>query len=96
MPGNGTARRVNQRSEYEVRYRVEGTAAYAPERAVRESVRVPAETGRRKKKNTLMISPGYVIFLALISSATVLMCVHYVRLKATITAQLSMHWIGIT
>ena len=68
MPGNGTARRVNQRSEYEVRYRVEGTAAYAPERAVRESVRVPAETGRRKKKNT---------------------CVHYVRLKATITAQLS-------
>ena len=82
MPGNGTARRVNQRSEYEVRYRVEGTAAYAPERAVRESVRVPAETGRRKKKNTL-------IFLALISSATVLMCVHYVRLKATITAQLS-------
>ena len=89
MPGNGTARRVNQRSGYEVRYRVEGTAAYAPERAVRESVRVPAETGRRKKKNTLMISPGYVIFLALISSATVLMCVHYVRLKATITAQLS-------
>ena len=89
MPGNGTARRVNQRSEYEVRYRVEGTAAYSPERAVRESDRVPAETGRRKKKNTLMISPGYVIFLALISSATVLMCVHYVRLKATITAQLS-------
>ena len=89
MPENGTARRVNQRSEYEVRYRVEGTAAYVPERAVHESGRVPAETGRRKKKKSLIISPGYVIFLALISSATVLMCVHYVRLKATITAQLS-------
>ena len=45
----------------------------------------------RNRHRAMSIGRGYVIFLAMISLATVLMCVYYLRLKATITSQISMN-----
>lgn len=90
MAKKGTAeRRVNLRADTNVRYRVVGTAAYAPDQEVREKSgqAAPAKKHAGRKKSTVMFSPGYVLFLAVISAATVLMCVHYLGLKARIVSQ---------
>lgn len=46
-------------------------------------------TGRktRAKRKSVLLSRGYVLFLAIMCIATVLMCIRYLRLKETITAQ---------
>lgn len=88
-------RRVNQRADIKfVRYRVDGTAAYAPQpirvRRKREAAgRAESPEVARNRRKALIVNRAYVVFLALISIATVLMCVRYLRLKETITAQIS-------
>ena len=94
MAGSGTAqRRVNQRSDYKiVQYRVNGTEAYAPQPVTvrrRREVQAASEEVVRNRKKALAVNRAYVIFLTFIAAATVLMCVHYLRLKETITAQVS-------
>ena len=70
-----------------MQYRVSGTEAYAPERVVREQVRPVSTAVARNRQKALTVNLGYVLFLAFISIATVFMCVYYIKLKATITAQ---------
>ncbi len=90
MAGRGAAGRVNQRSGTDyVQYRVGGTAAYAPERVSPGEVRTNSAAVERNREKALSVNYGYVIFLAFISIATVFMCVRYLKLKATITAQTS-------
>ncbi len=47
---------------------------------------VSLKTARNRRK-ALAVSRGFVLFLAIMSCLTVLMCVQYLRLKETITAQ---------
>ena len=70
-----------------MQYRVSGTEAYAPERVVREQIRPVSTAVARNRQKALTVNLGYVLFLAFISIATVFMCVYYIKLKATITAQ---------
>ena len=72
-----------------MQYRVGGTAAYAPERVSPGEVRTNSAAVERNREKALSVNYGYVIFLAFISIATVFMCVRYLKLKATITAQTS-------
>ena len=72
-----------------MQYRVEGTTAYAPERAAQKEIRTPSVTVERNREKALSVNLGFVIFLAFISIATVFMCVRYLKLKATITSQIS-------
>lgn len=91
MAEYGTARgRVNYRSEIkDVRYRVGGTSAYAAEAVEQRQKAVYASRDvRRNRSKALSVNRAYVIFLAFISIATVLMCVRYLKLKETITAQI--------
>jgi len=71
-----------------MQYRVEGTAAYAPERALSREEEASSRIVRNREK-ARAVNLGFVIFLAFISIATVFMCVRYLRLKATITSQIS-------
>ena len=74
-----------------MQYRVEGTAAYVPARVATGRTRVKrkkaAKTIDRNRAKALSMSRSYVVFLAIISAATVIMCVRYLKLKETITAQ---------
>ena len=84
--------RVNRRSGFdEMQYRVEGTAAYVPARVATGRTRVKRKTAAktidRNRAKALSMSRSYVVFLAIISAATVIMCVRYLKLKETITAQ---------
>lgn len=100
MAMSGTARRVNQRSE-NMQYRVNGTEAYAPERAASlgrdaapyrriKGSRIGTSSAyvERNRRKALTVNFAYVVFLAVISVATVFMCVHYLQLKSTIKAQI--------
>ncbi|MDO5702239.1 MAG: cell division protein FtsL [Lachnospiraceae bacterium] len=91
MPSKGAAqRRVNLRSEQDARYLTEGTAAYAPDLYLPETTEKAGEkTKTSRGKRAGVVSPGYVLFLALVCAATVMMCVRYVRLKASITTVIS-------
>ncbi len=103
MSGNAARRRVNQRSDMrDVQYPVDGTAAYVPEEPVfyRGEYALPydgayrREAGasrevKRNRSKALAVNKAFVLFLTLISAATVVMCVRYLRLKETITAQIS-------
>lgn len=89
---------VNLRSgRSRVQYPVEGTAAYVPARVATGRTRVRRRPVRRaeaaarssahRHSRTLGINRSYVFFLIIISAATVLMCVEYLRLKESITVQ---------
>lgn len=89
------ARRVNSRSDYYYNAKniyVDGN-----------TVRKPVETERPKERQTerrvsrqasqnrhkaLQMSRGYVLFLSLVSVATLLVCVHFIQLRSTVTSQL--------
>ena len=45
----------------------------------------------KNREKALTVNFAYVVFLAVISVATVFMCVHYLQLKSTITAQISVN-----
>ena len=83
--------RVNRRSDYGVvNYRVDGTSAYVPEPAVslgRE--RKVSRTVARNRSKAKNVNRAYVLFLAVISVAAVMMCIRYLNLKETLTAQAS-------
>lgn len=71
-----------------MQYRVNGTAAYAPDIVLRQKGSISREVAKNRSK-ALSVNRAYVVFLALISIATVFMCVRYLRLKETITAQVT-------
>ncbi len=90
------SRRVNSRSDYYT-----GTI-YVDGNTVRKSA-VPArrereyEEPQRKKSNRQVsknrararqMSRGYVIFLAMVSVATMFVCVRFIQLRSTVTTQL--------
>lgn len=89
-------RRVNSRSDY---YRtqsyVEGNtvrkaAVAMPEPQVEERLkqrRRNREIARNRQK-ALQMGKGYVLFLALVSVATLFMCVHYIQLRSNVTTQI--------
>ncbi len=74
-----------------MQYLTEGTAAYVPARVATGRTRVRRRTVSREvhrnRTNALRMNRSYVVFLAIISAATVIMCVQYLKLKETITAQ---------
>ncbi|HUM83209.1 MAG TPA: hypothetical protein PLN48_05470 [Lachnospiraceae bacterium] len=74
------------------RYQVDGTAA----RKLQADTRVRRKNAARRtlspeisrnRRKALTMSRGYVLFLAVMCVATVLMCVHYLQLKEMITSQ---------
>ena len=93
MAGYSTSqRRVNRRADREiVQYRVDGTAAYAPRTLTPKGRTAPDISADVRRNRTKALSTGraYVVFLAVIAVATVFMCVRYLQLKSTITAQVA-------
>lgn len=87
-----SSRRVNSRAEQQERYVVWGNTV-RKEEAIPEK-RPPKKAGisRKAQKNrarAVQMSRGYVLFLAVVSVAALLMCVRYLKLKAEITTQTS-------
>lgn len=89
-------RRVNSRSDYYTEnVYVSGNTVrksavpVRPEREYEErrKKKVSRQTSRNRAKARQM-SRGYVIFLALVSVATMFVCVRYIQLRSTITTQL--------
>ena len=86
-----------------MQYRVNGTEAYAPERAASlgrdagayrikgSRTSAMSDSVAKNREKALTVNFAYVVFLAVISVATVFMCVHYLQLKSTITAQISVN-----
>ena len=78
------------RTTYTREYGFDGSAArqvvVVPKR---EETRAPATTVRTRKNraHALSISRGYVVFLAMMTMMTVLMCVYYLQMRSTVTAQ---------
>jgi cell division protein FtsL len=82
-------RRVNSRSDRYERYIYEGNT-------VRKLQAIPQEkpeqkpvsrTARKNRAKARRMSRGYVMFLAVISTAALFMCVRYLQLKSVITTQ---------
>ena len=98
MAGRSTAqRRVNYRTGADVRYYGGRTAVYGRRGAGARAGKTAARRASGKaavaknRSRATSVGRGYVVFLALISLATVFMCVYYLRLKATITAQMGVN-----
>ena len=78
------------RTTYTREYGFDGSAArqvvVVPKR---ERVEAPATTvrTRRNRAHALSVSRGYVVFLAMMTMMTVLMCVYYLQMRSTVTAQ---------
>ena len=95
--GTAARRRVNSRSEEYARYGRSSVSIASGRARSRISsgtgVSAGAKQAQLERNRSRATSTGkvYVVFLALISLATVFMCVYYLRLKATITAQVSMN-----
>ena len=94
--GEAVSGRVNRRSENGIRRQAYGTAKAVPERYARKlGMSAPyagtRERTKEERSHARALGAGrtYVIFLALVSLLTVLMCVYYLRLKATIIAQVN-------
>ena len=96
---SGGNRRVNQRSvstrnSENTRYSyIEGntvrsvqTAPKRQERPVRGNREV-SHRARRNHAKALQVNKGYIVFLALVCTATLFACVQFLQLKAVITAQ---------
>lgn len=88
-----SARRVNYRSDYSMReIYVDGNTVRKPAEPVRPEIdREQRRVSRQAKKNrtkALQMGKGYVMFLSLVSVATLFVCVHFIQLRSTVTAQL--------
>lgn len=88
-----SARRVNYRSDYSVReIYVDGNTVRKPAETVRpEREREQRRVSRQARKNRTkaqQMGKGYVMFLSLVSVATLFVCVHFIQLRSTVTAQL--------
>lgn len=87
MAGNGK-RRVNSRADREMRYAIDGNAVRKTQAIPKESeqkrVRKPPAASRRPRTSMNRL---YVLFLAAMSVAAVLMGVKYVELRSQIIAQ---------
>ena len=87
-----SSRRVNSRAEQQERYEVWGNTVRKAEAIPEERPRRKSGVGRRAQRNrarAVQMSRGYVVFLAVVSVAALLMCVRYLKLKAEITTQTS-------
>lgn len=87
MAGN-EKRRVNSKADREMRYVIDGNAVRKAQAIPKESeqkrVRKPPAAGRRPRTSMNRL---YVLFLAVMSVAAVLMGVKYVKLRSQIIAQ---------
>lgn len=88
------ARRVNSRSDYYMREMyVDGNTVRKPAEPVRpRREREEHPVSRQAAKNrtkALQMSKGYVMFLSLVSVATLFVCVHFIQLRSTVTTQLN-------
>lgn len=87
-----SSRRVNSRAEQQERYVVWGNTVRKEEAIPERRPPKKAGTSRKAQKNrarAVQMSRGYVLFLAVVSVAALLMCVRYLKLKAEITTQTS-------
>ena len=85
-------RRVNLGTEYgNVQYPVLGTAAGVPAETDLKQKAQDGASARvlKNREKAQVVSAGYVCFLLAAAVATVWMCVRYLQLKETITAQVS-------
>ncbi|MCI5699459.1 MAG: hypothetical protein MR308_03560 [Lachnospiraceae bacterium] len=90
-----STRRVNSRSDYSrTKVYVDGNTvrktAAVPNTQVQERLKqrqVSREISRNRKK-ALQMGKGYVLFLALVSIATLFMCVRFIQLRSTVTTQI--------
>lgn len=85
-----SSRRVNSRAEKRERYVVDGNTVRKIEATPQERPRQRTRTRTRravKRNRAAQMSRGYVLFLAAVSVAALVMCVHFLQLKAEITAQ---------
>ena len=88
-------RRVDSRSDY---YNTRNI--YVDGNTVRKTAAEPARPyGRPEKRRVskqaaknrtkaLQMGKGYVLFLTLVSVATLFLCVHFIQLRSTVTAQI--------
>lgn len=89
-----SARRVNSRSEnYNMReIYIDGNTVRKPAEIVRpEKEREERHVSRQATNNrtkALRMSKGYVLFLSMVSVATLFVCVHFIQLRSTVTSQL--------
>lgn len=88
-----SARRVNYRSDYSMReIYVDGNTVRKPAEPVRPEIdREQRRVSRQARKNrtkALQMGKGYVMFLSFVSVATLFVCVHFIQLRSTVTAQL--------
>ena len=88
------ARRVNSRSDYYTTRNiyVDGNTVRKPAETVRprrerEERRVSRQATKNRTK-ALQMGKGYVMFLSLVSVATLFVCVHFIQLRSTVTSQL--------
>lgn len=87
-----SSRRVNSRAEQQERYVVWGNTVRKIEAIPEERPPKRAGVSRKAQRNrarAVQMSRGYVLFLAVVSVAALLMCVRYLKLKAEITTQTS-------
>lgn len=84
-------RRVNSRTEKYERYEYDGNTVRKiqaiPEEEPEQRRRRVSHTASRNRAKARRMSRGYVLFLAGISTAALLMCVRYLQLKSIITTQ---------
>lgn len=82
------ARYDNARGRVNIRSEEMPAREYAGRRAVRTQAAKEKRIAHNRAR-ALSMSAGYVLFLAFIVAVTVLMCVQYLKLKETITDQVS-------
>ena len=87
------ARRVNLRSDrYTKELLFDGSAVRSaqvlttPDTRTQKGPRISERT-RQNRRQALSMNRGYVFFLAFMSVIVVLMCIHYLQLKETVTTQ---------
>lgn len=97
MTGKGSmdmsARRVNSRSDYHMReIYIDGNTVRKPAETVRpkreKEVRRVSRQAAENRTKALQMGKGYVMFLSLVSVATLFVCVHFIQLRSTVTSQL--------
>lgn len=90
------ARRVNSRSDYynTREIYVDGNTVrktaetIRPERYSQERRHQISRQASQNRTKALQMSKGYVLFLSLVSVATLFVCVHFIQLRSTVTTQL--------
>lgn len=90
MASSNGNRRVNSRTEKYEHYAVYEGNAVRKIQAIPQETPVKRPVSRTTSKNRAKaqkVGKGYVLFLAVVSAATVCMCVNYLRVKSVITTQ---------